>query len=84
MIEAQIEAMIAAAAADRNSSYTPRSRLIADLGMDSFDLVRLIIDIEAALDIELDEATQAFFAEGSVREICARVAQFGRVSVASP
>ena len=71
----RIEAVIAEALALRNLSFTREARLIADLGMDSYDVVSLIIEIEAVLDTEFDEDTQVFFIEGSLGEISDRLAQ---------
>ena len=74
MAAERIEAVIAQALALRKLRYTPDSRLIADLGMDSYDVVSLIIEIEAMLDTEFDEDTQVFFIEGSLGQICERLA----------
>jgi len=72
----RIEAVIAEALALRNLSFDREARLIADLGMDSYDVVSLIIEIEAVLDTEFDEDTQVFFIEGSLGEISDRLAQW--------
>ena len=58
----------------RNVSYSMGSRLIDDLGMDSYEVVALMIELETILDRELDEGMQVFFAESTVGEICARLA----------
>lgn len=58
----------------RNRAYSSSSRFIDDLGFDSYELVGLMIELEAILDIELDEETLVFFAESTMGEVCARLA----------
>jgi acyl carrier protein len=58
----------------RNRSYSGSSRFVADLGFDSYELVALMLEVEAILDTELDEAMLVFFAEATMGEICARLA----------
>jgi acyl carrier protein len=70
----RIEALIGEALALRKFRFTRNSRLIADLGMDSYDVVSLIIELEAVLGTELDEEVQAVFVQGTIGEICQRLA----------
>jgi acyl carrier protein len=74
MDASQIEALIGQALALRNVRFTRDSRLIADLGLDSYDVVSLIIEIESQLGTELDDEVQAVFVQGTVGEICKRLA----------
>ena len=67
--------MLASALALRNLPFRAEGRLMDDLGMDSYDVVSLIIEVEAAFNAEFDEEIQVLFAEATMGEICARLAQ---------
>jgi acyl carrier protein len=74
MDASQIEGVIGQALALRNRRFDRDMRLIADLGMDSYDVVSLIIEIESVLGTELDDEHQALFVQATIGEICQRLA----------
>jgi acyl carrier protein len=74
MTESEIADALGPLLALRSLAWTADSRLVDDLGMDSYDVVSLILDLEAVLGRELDEALQVVLIEASVGEICARLA----------
>jgi acyl carrier protein len=53
---------------------TPDSRLVGDLGMDSQDLVGLVLEFETVLNRQMDEDLLMVFIDFTVGEICARLA----------
>jgi len=58
----------------RGMTFSPASRLIADLGLDSQDLVAIVLEFEAILGRELDEDILTVFVNSTVGEICTRLA----------
>ena len=75
MSKAEVAGVLASALALRNLPFRAEGRLMDDLGMDSYDVVSLIIEVEAAFNAEFDEEIQVLFAEATMGEICARLAQ---------
>jgi acyl carrier protein len=49
------------------------TRLVEDLGLDSQDIVHLILEVEAALGGELSDNALVLFVECPVGEICSRL-----------
>jgi|HubBroStandDraft_4_1064222.scaffolds.fasta_scaffold772853_2 acyl carrier protein len=75
MSKAEVAEVLTSALALRNLPFRAEGRLIDDLGMDSYDVVSLIIEVEAAFNAEFDEEIHVLFAEATMGEICARLAQ---------
>jgi acyl carrier protein len=74
MTEAEITHAFERFLARRGVPYSASDRLVADLRMDSQDLVSLVLEFEIMLGREMDEATLATFVDLTVGEICARLA----------
>ena len=74
MTKLEISNALGQALAARGLSYRHGSRLMSDLGLDSYALVALIMEVEGTLGAEFDDAAQALFAEAPLAEICARLA----------
>ena len=74
MTRIEISKALGQALAARGLPWREDGRLMGDLGLDSYALVALIMEVEEALGTEFDDATQVLFAEASLGEICARIA----------
>ena len=62
----------------RGISYSPNSRLVEDLGLDSQDLLGMVMELETILDRELDDTTLLMFARSPLGEISARLSLLTR------
>lgn len=67
----RIVELLAAMLEVRGLSYSPSSRLIADLGLDSQDLLGMVLELEATLDRELDDSILLMFAQAPLGDISA-------------
>jgi acyl carrier protein len=59
----------------RGVSYSPNKLILVDLGLDSQDLVGLILEFERILDQELDDSMILMFAQSPLSEISERLSR---------
>lgn len=67
----RVLAVLAQAAGRRVEDLRPEHELVADLGLDSAAALRLLVDLEEALDVEIDDEDAARLATvGDVLDFC--------------
>jgi acyl carrier protein len=57
----------------RGVVYAENLKLVEDAGMDSYDLVSVILEMEEVMDVAIDDDTQMLFSEASLSNICDRL-----------